>query len=130
MKKGFKRLAQHSQLDIIKLMKIDFYQLKRGTSPIEDFITDLPKADQARFADVFEGIEKFDLDCPRVQFKPLRGKLWEIKFNAPSGGYRIAYVVVEANTMIWLHVFKKTTQKTPLSDLELAEKRMKEVLGL
>lgn len=55
-------------------MKIDFYQLKRGTSPIEDFISDLPKADQARFADVFEGIEKYGLDCPRVQFKPLRGK--------------------------------------------------------
>ncbi len=53
-----------------------------------------------------------------------------MKFNAPSGGYRIAYVVAESNTMIWLHVFKKTTQKTPLNDLELAEKRMKEVLGL
>jgi len=111
-------------------MKIDLYQVKRGTSPIEDFISNLSKADQARFADVFDGIEKYGLDCPRVQFKPLRGKLWEVKFNAPSGGYRIAYVVVESNTMIWLHVFKKTTQKTPLNDLELAEKRMKEVLGL
>ena len=111
-------------------MKIEFYQSARGTSPIEDFILDLPKSDQARFADVFDGIEKFGLDCPRVKFKPLRGKLWEIKFNAPSGGYRVAYVVVEARSMIWLHVFKKTTQKTPLNDLDLAEKRMKEVLGL
>ena len=111
-------------------MKIALYQSKRGSSPIEDFITDLPKGDQARFADVFEGIEKYGLDCPRVQFKPLRGKLWEIKFNAPGGGYRIAYVVVTSQTMIWLHVFKKTTQKTPLNNLDLAEKRMKEVLGL
>lgn len=52
------------------------------------------------------------------------------KFNSQSGGYPIAYVVVEANTMIWLHAFKKTTQKTPTGDLEIAEKRMKEVLGL
>ena len=111
-------------------MKVVFYQSSRGSSPIEDFINDLPKADQARFADVFSGVERHGLDCPRVQFKPLRGKLWEIKFNTPSGGYRIAYVIVEANTMVWLHTFKKTTQKTPLNDLELAEKRMKEVLGL
>ncbi len=111
-------------------MKISFYETASGRSPIEDFIEDLPKADQARFADVFDGIEKFGLGCPRVQFRQLRGKLWEVKFNSPSGGYRIAYVVVESETMVWLHAFKKKTQKTPSSDLEIAEKRMKEVLGL
>jgi phage-related protein len=112
------------------MMEVKFYQTTSGRSPIEDFILDLPRSDQARFADVFEGIERHGLDCPRVQLKQLRGKLWEIKFNAKGGGFRIAYVVVESSTMIWLHVFKKTTQKTPLSDLEIAEKRMKEVLGL
>ena len=111
-------------------MKVAFYETASGRSPIESFIKDLPKSDQARFADVFDGIEKFGLDCPRIQLRQLRGKLWEIKFNAPAGGFRIAYVVIELNTMVWLHVFKKTTQKTPLGDLDIAEKRMKEVLGL
>ena len=111
-------------------MKVALYETSSGRSPIEDFISDLPKADQARFADVFEGIEKYGLGCPRVQFRQLRGKLWEVKFNTPSGGYRIAYVVVETDTMVWLHTFKKKTQKTPTGDLEIAEKRMKEVLGL
>ncbi|HXL73865.1 MAG TPA: type II toxin-antitoxin system RelE/ParE family toxin [bacterium] len=31
--------------------------------------------------------------------------------------------------MIWLHAFKKTTQKTPKKDLRVAVKRMKEVLS-
>jgi phage-related protein len=110
-------------------MKIDFYETTAGRSPVEDYIGDLPKADKARFVDVFEGIEKHGLECPRVQFKPLPGKLWEIKFSSQGGGFRIAYVIVEKDTMVWLHVFKKTTQKTPLQDLDLAEKRMKEVLG-
>ncbi len=48
-------------------MKINFYETASGRSPIEDFIEDLPKADQARFADVFDGIEKYGLGCPRVQ---------------------------------------------------------------
>lgn len=111
-------------------MKVAFYETPSGRSPIESFIKDLPKSDQARFVDVFDGIEKFGLGCPRVQFRQLRGKLWEIKFNAPSGGFRIAYVVIEVNTMVWLHAFSKKTQKTPEGDLEIAEKRMKEILDL
>jgi phage-related protein len=112
-------------------MVVAFYETSSGRSPVEDFISDLDKADRARFADVFEGIEKHGFDCPRVQFRQLRNKLWEIKFNAPSGGYRIAYVVIAGeDTMVWLHAFKKKTQKAPLGDIEVAEKRMKEVLKL
>ena len=109
-------------------MRVAFYTSQSGRSPVEDFIDSLSKSDQARFRDVFDGIQSSGLDCPRVQFRQLRGKLWEIKFTSPSGGYRIAYVVVLKDVMVWLHVFKKTTQKTPLRDLDIAEKRMQEIL--
>lgn len=66
---------------------------------------------------------------PRVEFKQLSGKLWEIKFTSKGGKYRIAYVVVVGDKMVWLHAFKKKTQKTPKNDLEIAEKRMKEVFS-
>ena len=95
---------------------------------MEEFIDSLPKTDRARFRDVFDGITRYGLECPRVQFRQLRGKLWEVKFSAASGGYRIAYVVVERDIMVWLHAFKKSTRKTPREDLELAEKRMKELV--
>jgi phage-related protein len=58
----------------------------------------------------------------------LVGKLWEIKYSAPGGKYRIAYVMMGADRMVWLHMFKKTTKKTPKNDLELALRRMEEVL--
>lgn len=121
-------LALYSHLDISVQMKISFYTTNSGRSPVEDFIRSLPKSDQARFLDVYEGIEEFGLNCPRVQFRQLSGKLWEIKFSAPSGGFRIAYAVVDKDQMIWLHAFRKTTQKTPAADLKIAEKRMGEVL--
>jgi phage-related protein len=38
--------------------------------------------------------------------------------------------MIESDTMVWLHAFKKKNQKRPTIDLELAEKRMREVLGL
>ena len=68
-------------------MVIHFYETSSGRSPVEDFIASLQKPDQARFAEVIDGIERHGLDYSRVQFKPLR-------------------------------------------DLDLAEKRMKEVLDL
>jgi phage-related protein len=111
-------------------MKVNFYELSSGRSPVEDFIESLPKNDQARFAEVIVGIEQFGLAYSRVQFKPLWGKLWEIKFSSVGGGYRMAYVLIRGEEMVLLHAFRKSTQKTPIRDLDLAEKRMKEVLGI
>jgi phage-related protein len=109
-------------------MKIAFYITESGRSPVEDFIKSLPKNDVARFLEVYEGIRRDGLQYPRAQFRQLSGKLWEIKFTAPGGGFRIAYVVVQRDTMIWLHAFRKTSQKTPRTELRMAEKRMGEVI--
>ena len=109
-------------------MKITFYQTASGRIPVKDFIESLPLADQAKFWAIYRYLQQSGLDCPNVQFRQLKGKLWEIKFSSLGGGYRIAYVLIEKDLMVWLHAFKKASQKTPQSDLELALKRMKEVL--
>src|SRR5687768_17419132 len=109
-------------------MKIYLFETSTGNSPIKKFIDKLPKADQARFVEIFEEIEKHGLSAVRVIFKPLEGKLWEIKLKAPNAGYRVLYVLMERDMMIWLHAFSKKTQKTPLTELEIARKRLKEVL--
>jgi phage-related protein len=36
--------------------------------------------------------------------------------------------MLERELMVWLHAFKKKAQKTPFRELEIARKRMKEVL--
>ena len=109
-------------------MNVLFYKTGSLRSPVEEFIASLPKEDQVRFLDVYKGIKEYGLEYPRATFKPLEGKLWEIKFSAKGGGYRVAYVLLRGDEMLWLHAFKKTTQKTPARDLELARKRMKEFL--
>ena len=96
---------------------------------MREAIAALAKSDQALFVDVAKGIERYGFACPRVRFRQLEGKLWEIKFSTASGGFRIAYVVVVRERMVWLHVFRKEGRRTPRRDLELAQQRMKEVLG-
>jgi phage-related protein len=112
----------------IENVVVEFYKTARGNSPVEEFILSLISEDRARFADVFEGIKKYGLQCPRVVFKPIEGKLWEIKFSSESGGYRVLYVLLQNSRMIWLHAFRKSSQKTLKKDLVLAKKRLKEVL--
>ena len=89
---------------------------------------DLPRDDQARFFEVVDEIETQGFGAVRVVFKPIEGKLWEIKFRSTQSGYRVFYVMLEKDLMVWLHAFSKKTQKTPKLELEVARKRMKEVL--
>jgi phage-related protein len=110
-------------------MKVVYYQTLSGRVPVSEFILSLSKDDQALFKTVMDGIEREGLKYPFVIFKHLEGKIWEIKFKGLDGSYRIAYILIAGPRMIWLHAFKKKTQKTPHLDMDLARKRAKEVFS-
>ena len=105
-----------------------FFETPNGKSPIKKFIDSLSTADQARFTEVHDAISTYGFAAVRIIFKPIDGKLWEIKFRSSGAGYRIFYVMLEKDLMVWLHAFSKKSQKTPKIELEIARKRMKEVL--
>lgn len=112
----------------LNTMEVLFYKSASGRSPIRIFIEDQPEEDQARILNVLDEIENHGFAAARVTFKPIEGKLWEIKFHSVGGGYRILYITVSSNSIVWLHLFKKKTQKTPMKDLKIARSRMKEIL--
>ncbi len=110
-------------------MIIYFYKTKTGRSPIEAYLDRLPERDKARFMEAIEEIEQNGLLAARVIFKPIDGKLWEIKLRSYSGGYRVFYVMVSKEAMTWLHVFTKKSRKTPKQEIQIARSRMKEILS-
>ena len=109
-------------------MDISFYETKEGNSPIAKFIDQSPKIDQAVILAVFSDIESHGLAAKGAIFRQLDGKLWEIKIKTPGGGYRFLYVLLDKASMMLVHAFKKKTQKTPLKELDLARKRVAEIL--
>ncbi|RLA61575.1 MAG: type II toxin-antitoxin system RelE/ParE family toxin [Epsilonproteobacteria bacterium] len=109
-------------------MRIEFYTTPRKRSPVTDFIDKQPKQDQAVILAVLQDIADEGYGAKGCQFKQLEGKLWEIKIKAPSGGYRLIYVTLTGDLMLVLHSFKKKTQKTPKKELNIARKRLKEIL--
>lgn len=110
-------------------MTIVFYTKERGRQPVYDFIKRLPTKDRARVLACLKSIEDLGFDCPRVEFRQIKGSLWEIKIRIQSGGYRLFYVTVCSDTIVLLHAYKKQSQKAPRKEIEIAEQRMTEVLN-
>jgi phage-related protein len=70
------------------------------------------------------------LSMPLSRPMPSLGRgVHELRLKDPSGVYRVVYALVRRGTIHVLHAFKKTTQATPLRNVELARKRLKEILS-
>lgn len=58
---------------------------------------------------------------------PLGRGLWEVRSDLSGGRIaRVVFCIVDGE-MILLHGFEKKTQKTPKQDIDLAQRRMKEI---
>lgn len=51
----------------------------------------------------------------------------ELRFRDRAGIYRVIYVLLGANEIWLLHAFIKKTDQTPKQNIELVQKRLKEV---
>ena len=64
-------------------------------------------------------------------FKPMAsiGKgVWEIRISDEAGQFRVIYIAKLKDAVFVLHCFQKKSQKTPLKDLDLASKQLRELL--
>ena len=110
-------------------MKVVFYKTSSGRSPVVDEIDDLPLQASAHAYEMLEEIEKHGFNAPRVIFRHIQGKLWEIKMNLPgSGGFRVFYFCIEKDVMLLLHAYSKRTQKAPRHHIENALQRMADAI--
>jgi phage-related protein len=108
---------------------VTFATAASGRSYFEKFLQQLSVTDRATILAAFKDIQVYGFDARSCEFRQLEGKLWEIKIRAPSGGYRFFYVMLAAEHLHVLHSYKKKGQKAPRKELEVAQRRLKEVLN-
>ncbi|MGH8585944.1 MAG: type II toxin-antitoxin system RelE/ParE family toxin [Gammaproteobacteria bacterium] len=60
--------------------------------------------------------------------KHIQGRLWEMRISGRSGIARAVYVTAIGKRVVIARVFAKKTQKTPFREIELALKRVEEVI--
>ena len=56
--------------------------------------------------------------------------LFELRFKASEGISRVFYCTVSGRRVVMLHQFIKKTQKTPAREIEIARRRIKELLDV
>lgn len=106
-------------------MKIRFYRTHSGNAPVEKYLDSLDDHEAAPLFAALTDIERHGLEEAAVQFRVIKGKLWELKV----GQHRVFYVLVTGPDMVLLHACKKQGRKARKEDLDLAKARMKEVLN-
>lgn len=110
-------------------MRVLFF-IERGgkKAPVYEYIKKLDPRDRLRVLACLKNVEELGLKSPRVQYRHIRGKLWELKIRLITQGCRIFYVVIKQDRIVLLHAYKKESQKAPQREISIAEKRLKEVI--
>jgi phage-related protein len=100
--------------------------LKQCQKEIENFPEDIR-------GDLADLVARLDLglmlSMPISRPMPSIGKgVHELRLKDRNGIYRVIYVLLGQGEVCLLHAFKKKTQATPQQNIELAQKRLREVL--
>jgi len=111
----------------LKKIVAEFYRSSSGKEPVRDWIKSLPMEDRKVIGNDIATVEyKWPIGMPLC--RSLKGGIWEIRSGLSSNRIsRVLFFNVQTR-MVLLHGFIKKTQKTPAKELQLADRRMKEVL--
>lgn len=110
----------------LKKLPAAFYATANGSEPVREWLLSLGEVDRRVIGQNIATVE-YGWPVGMPLCRPLRKGLFEIRSNISRG--RIARVIfaVVNERMVLLHGFVKKSRKTPKSDLDLAEKRYKEI---
>jgi phage-related protein len=109
-------------------MHITFYKTANDKNPIEDFLNKLSARSRAGVVACLVSLGELGFKSPRVYFRQIKSKLWEIKIKTTDAGFKFFYVALNEEEIVLLHCYKKQSQKAPKKEIQIAEKRMLEVL--
>lgn len=101
-----------------------YYRTTTGASPVADFLADLAVADRAATAAAMRQVRLLGLLAARH----LRGDIYEVRSERAGRAWRILFANEGARGQVLLavHGFEKKSQRTPPSELELAERRLRD----
>ncbi len=107
--------------------RITFYEDENGKVPVKEFIDSLPELVQGKFIYIVDLLEEYGLEVKEPYVKSMTGykKLKEVRIKGKDNIYRVMYFTFKDKTFVMLHGFVKKSEKTPVKEIEIAEKRMK-----
>lgn len=111
------------------MREVLFFRRADGSSPVEEFVDRLTDKQAQKIAWVLKLIEDMDI-IPSQYWKKLKNTddIWEARIQFGGNIFRILGFEDRGNFVVLTNAFAKKTQKTPRSEIALAEKRKKQYL--
>lgn len=106
------------------MWQIEFYTNTRDRCPVTEYIDKLTKEEQAKIRNAFRLLAEFGPELGMPHARMVKGKLWELR----PGNLRIFYFMVIDKKFVILHGYRKQSQKAPRQEVNIAMKRMKELM--
>jgi phage-related protein len=109
---------------------IKFYETTSGRKPVEEFMDSLKANEAQKVVWVLKLIEDLRF-VPTEYFKKLRNTddIWEVRARYGNNTFRLLGFMDKETLVVLTNAFAKKNQKTPKSEIDLAEKRRKEYLA-
>lgn len=97
------------------------------STALESEILHLPAGLLARFLRYAERMEAYGPDLGMPHTRAMGQGLFELRLKAGEGIARVFYCTLIGRRIVMLRQFIKKSDKTPLKELEITRRRMKEI---
>ena len=94
---------------------------------VKQQVMSLPSGILADYIHLLDLIENHGLNLQMPHSRAMGGGLFELRPKGAEGIARVFYCTHIEQTIVVLHSFVKKTNTTPIDDLNIAKKRLKEV---
>lgn len=111
------------------MKEVIFYKTEDGKSPVEDFLDTLTDKQSQKVAWVLKAIRDIE-PIPSQYFKKLVNTqdIWEVMVTMGNNIFRLLGFFDGRNFIVLTNGFQKKTQKTPRSEIKIAEARKNDYL--
>ena len=109
----------------VKKITVKFFVSDSGNEPVKVWLLSLDREDMRTVGFDIKTVEfGWPIGMPLV--RKLKTDIWEVRCDISNNRIARVLFTVIGNNMVLLHGFIKKSQKTPKSDIDLAEKRRKQ----
>jgi phage-related protein len=103
------------------------YHIEYYSEGVEEEILGLPDTLAARYIVLTRRMTAVGANLGTPHTEPFGDGLFELRLKGADGIARVFFCTLIGRRIMMLHSFIKKSQKTPLRELEIARKRMKEI---
>lgn len=108
---------------------VKFYtDIRQYISPVQDFVESLPQKHQAKILKYIDFLRCNQGVLDEPYSKHIKGKIRELRVDFGKNKYRIFYFTLIGKRIVILHGFIKTTNKTPVQEIAVAERNYLDVI--